>query len=480
MNIEALIKNPILNTDSYKPSHYLQYPPGTEYVESYIEPRSLGKFPAAVFAGVQPFIMEYMMRQITMEDVEAAAEFLKAHGEPFNYEGWKYIVEAHNGYLPIQIEAIPEGTVSGARVMQVRVRNTDPKCYWATSYVETALLRAIWYMSTVATVSFQIKKIIANFLDATADNLDGLPFKLHDFGARGVSSFESAGLGGVGHIMNFMGTDTMTAILFAKKYYNAKDMPAFSIPAAEHSSITSWGRAGEVDAYRNMIKTFAAPGALLAIVSDSYDIDGAVEIYGTTLKDEIVKSGATIVVRPDSGEPRDVVLRVVQGLDKNFGSVVNSKGYKVLNNVRVIQGDGINAESVLSILENLINHGYSADNVAFGMGGALLQAETRDSLAYAMKACAARINGEWIDVYKDPITDSGKKSKRGPQITAVNNAGELQTFRMEPGMEELDVMRVVYYKALGMDKPNIFTEDFDVIRARLNKYALKNDLAFVG
>lgn len=473
------IDNPILNTDSYKPSHYLQYPPGTEYVESYIEPRVLGKFPAAVFAGLQPFIKQYLLRQITMQDVVEARDFLTAHGEPFNYEGWKYIVETHNGYLPIQIDAVPEGTVSNARVMQVRVRNTDPNCYWATSYVETALLRAVWYMSTVATVSFQIKKIIADALKGTADNLDGLPFKLHDFGARGVSSFESAGLGGVGHIMNFMGTDTMTAILFAKKYYNAKDMPAFSIPAAEHSSITSWGRAGEVDAYRNMIKTFATPGTLLAIVSDSYDIDGAVELYGTVLKDEIVKSGATIVIRPDSGDPTEVVTRVVKGLDKNFGSVMNSKGFKVLNNVRVIQGDGINAESVASILNSLIYNGYSADNVAFGMGGALLQAETRDSLAYAMKACAARINGEWVDVYKDPITDSGKKSKRGPQVTARNNAGELQTFRMEPGLEELDVMRVVYYKALGMDKPQIFTEDFDVIRDRLHKYALKDDLAFV-
>lgn len=468
------LNNLILDTDSYKPSQFPQYPAGTTKVQSYIEPRK-GEFTLNVFAGLQPYVMKVLMTPITMADVEEAAEFLAAHGEPCNVEGWKYIVEKHNGYLPLQIDALPEGTVHNNRVMQVRVTNTDPNCYWVTSYIETALLRAVWYMSTVATVSFNIKRIILKYLQETGD-VEGLPFKLHDFGARGVSSFESAGLGGLGHIMNFMGTDTMTAILFAKKFYGATDMPAFSIPASEHSTITSWGREGEVEAYRNMLNLYAKPGSILACVSDSYDIyNAAKNLWGGTLKQQIIDSGATLVVRPDSGDPVTVVADVVRILDEQFGSTVNAKGYKVLNNVRVIQGDGITAQTIENILATLKGLGYSADNIAFGVGGALLQASTRDTQAYAMKACAAEINGEWVDVFKDPVTDKNKQSKKGRLVTIARaEDGVLETVPMAPGLEEQDVMRVVYCKTETMDKPSVFIDNLAAIRDRLNKYARKD------
>jgi len=230
-------------------------------------------------------------------------------------------------------------------------------------------------------------------------------------------------------LVNFMGSDTITGILFARKYYNTKAMVGFSIPAAEHSTITPFGRKGEAEAYRNMIKQFSKPGSIYAVVSDSYDIYNACEnIWGKELKAEVIAGGGMLVVRPDSGHPATVVLKVVQILDKQFGSVVNAKGYKVLNHVRVIQGDGINEESIREILKALIDAGYSADNVAFGMGGALLQGINRDTQKFAMKCSAIAINGfheqdddaswgnkttRWYDVYKDPITDSGKRSKRG-------------------------------------------------------------------
>lgn len=418
--------NPILNTDSYKPSHYLQYPPGTEVVFSYIESRG-GVYPKTLFAGVLPYIKEYLNTPVTMEDVLEAEEFFKMHGEPFNKQGWIDMINEYEGYFPVRIRAVKEGLVVPVGNVLVTVENTDPKFYWATSYIETALLRAVWYMTTVATISWSIKQVIKQYLEETGDPA-GLAFKLHDFGARGVSSYESAGLGGAAHLINFMGSDTITGILAAKKYYN-EPMAAFSIPAAEHSSITSWGRTREVDAYRNMLTQFGGEGRLVAVVSDSYDILKACELWGTVLKQEVIDSKTTVVVRPDSGHPETVVLDVVRKLDEYYGSVVNEKGFKVLNNVRVIQGDGINEQSIRGILMNLKFAGYSADNVAFGMGGALLQQMNRDTQKFAMKASAARINGEWIDVWKDPVTDPGKVSKKGRITLVTTKFGNIQTIQ---------------------------------------------------
>lgn len=405
--------NLILNTDSYKASHFLQYPPNTTRVFSYIESRG-GKYDQTVMFGLQIFLKEYLTKPITQEMIEEAAEFFAAHGEPFNREGWEYILEKYNGFLPLVIKAVPEGTVVDTKNVLVTIENTDDKCFWLTSYVEPMILRAVWYGTTVATNSWSIKQVIKAALEETGD-VNGLSFKLHDFGARGVSSFESAGIGGAAHLVNFMGTDTITGIRFAQKYYKASGMPAFSIPAGEHSSYTSWGRENEAEAYRNMITQFGGKGKLFAAVSDSYDIFNAVKnIWGKELKQELLDSGATVVIRPDSGDPAMVVRDVVRILDEQFGSTVNEKGYKVLNPaVRVIQGDGINEESIKAILRTVIADGYSADNVAFGMGGALLQQINRDTLKFAMKTSAALVDGVWVDVYKDPVTDSGKASKKG-------------------------------------------------------------------
>jgi len=367
-----------------------------------------------LFFGLQIFLKEYLSKSITKEMVDEAELFWKVHGEPFNRAGWDRLIEKHNGYLPLEIKAVAEGTVVPTSNVLVTVENTDPEFFWLTSYVETALLRAVWYPTTVSTVSWSIKQLINEHLVKTGDPA-GLGFKLHDFGARGVSSMESAGIGGAAHLVNFMGTDTVTGALYAMKYYNTPEMVAFSIPAAEHSTMTSWGgRTGEVEAMRNMLKQYAKPGALLAVVSDSYDIYNAVDnIWGKQLKQQVIDSGAVVVVRPDSGDPATVVTQVAILLDKNFGTTVNAKGYKVLNHVRIIQGDGINEDSIREILTSLERGGYSADNVAFGMGGALLQKSDRDTQKFAMKCSAIEVNGEWRDVFKDPVTDYGKRSKKG-------------------------------------------------------------------
>lgn len=405
-------KNIILNTDSYKVSMWKQYPPNTTTVYSYIESRGSDDYDNVVFFGLQAYINEYLTRPITKEDINEAEEVWTLHGLPFNREGWEHILHNHGGYLPVCIEAVPEGTVVGTKNVLVTIYNTDPKCYWLPTWLETSMLRAVWYASTVCTVSYHIKRVINRFLIETGD-VAGLPFKLHDFGARGVSSEESAAIGGAAHLVNFMGTDTISGVLFARKYYGEK-MAGFSIPAAEHSTITSWGKENEAKAYKNMLTNFAKPGSIVAVVSDSYDVFNAAEnLWGGELREEVIKSGATVVVRPDSGNPVRVCVQLVKILDNKFGHTVNSKGYKVLNNVRLIQGDGINEDMIYNILFAFAHEGYSADNIAFGMGGALLQKVDRDTMRWAMKCSAAVVDGELVNVFKDPVTDHGKKSKKG-------------------------------------------------------------------
>jgi len=400
---------------------FKQYPAGTTGVYSYIESRG-GRYDSTVFFGLQAFIKEYLLEPITQSDIDIADEILTAHGEPFNRAGWQYILDKHMGYLPVVIRAVPEGTVVPVKNVLATIENTDPECFWLTTWLETALLRAIWYPTTVATQSWKIRQVILDALEKTGDP-SLIDFKLHDFGARGVSSLESAAIGGAAHLVNFMGSDTISGVLYAREYYDA-GVAGFSIPAAEHSTITSWGRNNEVKAYENMLKQFAKPGSIVAIVSDSYDIYNAVDkLWGEELRQQVIDSGATVVIRPDSGDPDVVCRQLVQKLDAKFGSTVNSKGFKVLNNVRLIQGDGVNENTIRTILGSFQAYGYSADNIAFGMGGALLQQVDRDTQRFAMKCSSALINGEWVDVQKDPVTDSGKKSKAG-RVTLWKSGGE--------------------------------------------------------
>ena len=455
-------KNIILNADSYKQSHYWQYPPGTEQIYSYVESRG-GAWDRTLFFGLQMFLKEYLAIPVTRADIDEAEPIWRAHGVPFHRAGWEHIVEAHGGRLPIEIKAVPEGSVVPTRNALATVVNTDPACFWLTSFLETALLRAIWYPTTVATNSFMCKQVIRRYLDQTCEDPAGqIPFKLHDFGARGVSSHESAAIGGAAHLVNFRGTDTIAGILAARRYYG-EDMAGFSIPAAEHSTITAWGRESEADAYRNMLQQFGKPGALVACVSDSYDLDRAiVELWGGSLREAVLATGGVLVVRPDSGDPATIVARSVEQLGAKFGSSTNAKGYRVLHpSVRIIQGDGINFHSIGGILETLTQAGWSAENVAFGMGGGLLQQLDRDTLKFAMKCSAAKVDGQWRDVYKDPATDRGKASKRG-RFALVAEDGAWQTVPLD-GNEAPDRLHIVYRDGLLLNETS-----FAEIRARAN------------
>lgn len=438
--------NLILATDSYKHSHFLQYPPEARVISAYGESRPNDFAGEVLFLGLQPYLLDYLARPVTAADIDEAEAICAAHGVPFNRAGWQAIVADHGGHLPLEIAALPEGTLAPTGVPLFQVMNTDERMPWLTTFVETALLRAVWYPTTVGTLSRKCKRIIAAGLDKTSDNAAAqLPFKLHDFGARGVSSGESAGLGALAHLVNFSGTDTLEGILAARRYYGA-DMPGFSIPAAEHSTMTAWGRAREEAAYANMLDRFDGEGALVAVVSDSYDLDNAVEhIWGEHLRGRVQARKGTLVVRPDSGDPVDTPARTLQRLWEAFGGTVNSKGYRVLDpHVRVIQGDGMNVESIERLVGRLVVDGFAIDNIAFGMGGGLLQQVNRDTLRFAMKANAMRdADGVWHDVSKRPSTDLAKASKAGRQAV-VEESGRLVARRSDEVAPESDWLKPVW------------------------------------
>lgn len=435
--------NPILDVDSYKTSHFLQYPPGTTAVSSYIESRG-GDAPYTVFFGLQRYLKNYLSQAVTAEHIDEASALLAAHGVPFNEAGWRHIVAEHGGLMPLEIEAVAEGSVVPVSNVLVQVKNTDPACAWLTSYVETGMLRAVWYPTTVATRSHACRQIIRRALEKTADSLDGLPFKLHDFGARGASSLETAAIGGAAHLINFQGTDTLSGVVALRESYGA-DMPGFSIPAAEHSTITAWGPEGEAAAYANMLAQFGGPGRVVAVVSDSYDLFNAIDaLWGGSLRQAVVDSGGTLVVRPDSGDPVRIVCEALERLMSRFGHEVNGKGYRLLPDcIRLIQGDGVSPAMIQRILDAMADQGLSADNVAFGMGGELLQRVDRDTQRFAMKASAIRKNDGWEDVFKDPATDPAKRSKRG-RLALVRQQGGWQTVRREALGASHNVLQPVF------------------------------------
>ncbi|WP_250460441.1 nicotinate phosphoribosyltransferase [Microbulbifer litoralis] len=453
--------NLILNVDSYKASHYLQYPPGAEKVSSYVECRG-GEFPEAVFFGLQAFLRQYLQTPIHMGDIDEAEEMLHAHGLPFHRAGWEHILEEHGGLLPLEISAVPEGTLVPLHNVMLQVVNTCPACFWLTSYMETALVRALWYPITVATQSRGIKKILAHYLDETADSRDSLPYMLHDFGARGATSLESAMLGGMAHLVNFHGTDTVSGLVAARRFYDA-EMAGFSIPAAEHSTMTAWGKEREADAYANMLDQFAGPGKVVAVVSDSYDLWYAIDkLWGGTLKQRVIDSGGTLVVRPDSGDPVQIVTESLERLMKIFGAKENSRSYRVLPDyIRIIQGDGVSRHSIPQILQAMKARRQSADNITFGMGGELLQKLNRDIMSFAMKASAIRIDGRWHDVYKDPVTGPEKKSKRGRLALIRNTSDEMETVRLEDLGERQNLLRPVY-----CDGRILVENSFEAVRER--------------
>jgi nicotinamide phosphoribosyltransferase len=450
--------NLVLDSDSYKYTHYFQTPPGTSSANLYGEARSIKNHPKTMFFGIQGALKRYFVGDvITKEDIDEAEEILNLHISRHSILAFRQLLEHHGGILPIEISAVPEGTLVDNQNVLIQVRETSPDAWWLPGFLETQLLPAIWYPSTVATLSYYILQDIKKYLEETADNLDGLLFKLHDFGARATTSFWHRCIGGLAHLVNFRGTDTTAALLAGKRYYNSP-CAGFSIPAMEHFTVTSWTKPKELQAYDNMLDQFAKPQETLAIVADSYDLDNAIQnLLGTELKQKIIESGATLVVRPDSGHPVETPVRVVEMLMDKFGYRYNTKGYKILNHVRVIQGDGISHKEAILIMEMMKNKGMSIDNISFGMGGGLLQKVDRDTEGFTMKCNEVKINDQRYDVFKEA---PGKKSKKG-RLALIKVDGKFQTIRED----ELNGRRN-YLRPIFRNGKLLVDEDLEIIRQR--------------
>jgi len=442
--------NIILKTDSYKISHHLQYPPNTTYIFSYFESRG-GKFEKCLFFGLQYILKKWLAGPVvTLEAVNKAESFFEKHfpkecGKLFNRAGWERIVNHHGGMLPLRIKAVREGTVLPVKNVLFTVESTDTELPWLVNYFETLLVQA-WYPITVATNSYHQKLVIDRYMRETADSLDKVPFMLHDFGYRGSTSDESAGIGGAAHLVNFKGTDTLRGIITAAEYYGPSDLMAgFSVPATEHSTMTSWGRDGEKEAVEHLMGEI--PEGPLSIVSDSYNIWTMLdEVFGGDLKERVERrEGGPIIVRPDSGDPPTMVVKVLAILGDKFGTSRNGKGFKILPHyIRVIQGDGIDLQSLEEILKAMKDSDWSADNLVFGSGGGLLQKVNRDTMKCAYKCSQVIIDGKEVDVFKEPITDKGKTSKKG-KLLLVKQDGEFKTIKeSEKGPEQDDELVVVF------------------------------------
>lgn len=419
--------NIILLTDGYKPTHFKQYPPDTQTVYSYMESRG-GEFDEIVPFGFQYIIEKYLTGAVVTMDklFEAEAVFRDYFGrsEMFDHQMWLHIIRNHGGKLPIKIRVIDEGTPVGPHVAILTIENTDrtERCFALTNYVETLLMQG-WYPTTVASYSRAVKKDILGYLERTGTPAE-IDYKMHDFGFRGSTCVEQVAIGGAAHLSSFKGSDSLPAIRFARNAYGFKGMPCNSIPASEHSTMCSWGREHELDAFRNMLDQYPSD-MVIACVSDQYNIFNAVEnLWGGELRDRILSREGVLVIRPDSGHPLQTVTKLLNILEGKFGTKQNPKGFRTIPaQVRMIQGDGVNRKSVNEIYSSMERTGWSADNLGFGSGGALLQAHTRDSGKFAIKCSAIERGYIWQDVYKDPITDSGKRSKRGRLATVKTGQG---------------------------------------------------------
>lgn len=475
-----LTENLILKSDSYKPGHWKMLPGAIANMYSYGESRGFTEagWSEVVWFGMQGILKKHFSKQLTMRDVERAKVFIDRHIRPgaFNYEGWKTIVEEFDGKLPLEICAVPEGTVLPAHLPLWSVQATDERFAWLVSYFEPLFIQ-VWYPTSVASLSYAVKKMLKGFWEQTVDegSYHGLNFALHDFGFRGATCVEAAGVGGSGHILSFMGTDTMQAVAFLYDFYGLDEeddtsMPAFSVYATEHSVVCSHSDAEQKEdlkAQEFIIEFLEKEGGTVSCVADTYDVfrftDRLKSIFGDRL--EALPDGSRFVVRPDSGDPTIVPVIIIKALINAFGAKKNSKGFYVLPPfLRVLQGDGMNFSTIRTVCLNLRAAEISIENIVFGMGGGLLQHVNRETLKVAQKGSAIKKEDSWIDIYKDPITDSGKVSKKG-RVTTILRKGQYMAVRLDQ-MQEGDVNLLI---PVWRNGDLLVDENVDVIRGRVTQ-----------
>lgn len=480
--------NSLLISDAYKQSHRVQYPEGTSLVYSNWTPRTDKRAKTkdgVVVFGIQAFLKKLNkwftedFFQRSLDDV--VRTFKEGYTSYFGVEPDTSHVEALHklGYLPIMVKALPEGSICPIGVPMLTIYNTKPEFFWVTNFLETIMSTELWMPMTSATIARGYYKDLNKWAEKTCDNKDHLPFQAHDFSMRGMSGLESAMASGAGHLLFFNGSDTIPAVYYLEEYYYANpdvEMVGVSIPATEHSVMSMGTKEDELGTFRRLI-TETYPSGMVSVVSDTWNLWTVCSEYIPALKEEILARDGRVVIRPDSGNPVDIVAGtpdnqwipldvqrkgVVEALWDIFGGTVNSKGYKVLDpHIGVIYGDAITLERANAICERLEAKGFASSNIVFGVGSFTYQMNTRDTYGFAMKATYGEVNGVGRNIYKDPVTDSGTKKSLKGLISVYKEDGtyvakDERTWDEERGGE----LREVYYNGLlvNMTTLNVIRE----------------------
>lgn len=453
-----LTHNPLLMTDGYKVAHHSMYPKGTTLVYSNYTLRSTRLMPDQA-KDVVVFGIQYMVKYIHElydenffkkpkdEVCGEAKRYLSAYlGTDYDVSHFEALHDF--GVLPICIKALPEGTVLGERIPIMTIFNTQPEFFWVTNFLETLISSLIWKPVHSASLAFGFKKILTKYAkESDEKNLGFVNFQGHDFSFRGMQHPESATSSGMGFLTSFMGTDSIPCLKAMSHYYKSENV-AFSVPASEHSVMTAYGKENEIEGFRRILKQF--PTGIVSVVSDSFDLWKVVTEYVTEMKEEILSRDGKLVIRPDSGDPVDIICGsvnqayrtgiagknktdwtneekgVVECLWEVFGGTVNEQGYKVLDShIGVIYGDSISLDRAEQICQRLMAKGFASTNVVLGIGSYSMGYATRDSQGGAVKSTFCVVDGQDREIFKDPITDSGtKKSARGLVTVLRNEKGE--------------------------------------------------------
>ncbi len=439
--------NPMLFTDGYKVDHRRQYPEQTTLVYSNWTPRKsrIHGVDEVVFFGLQYFIKKYVIQEFNENFFSQPKEKVcNAYQKRINSYlgdnsvGIKHIEELHDlGYIPMVIKALPEGVSVPIRVPMFTMYNTLPRFFWLTNYFETIVSTTVWMPCNSATIARQYRKILDQYAKETSSAVDFVDWQGHDFSMRGMAGLEAAMISAAGHLLSFSGTDTIPAIDFLEEYYNAnsdKELVGGSVAATEHSVMCMGTNEGEEETFKRLI-TKVYPKGIVSIVSDTWDLWKVLTEYLPNLKNEVLERDGKVVIRPDSGDPVDIICGnpnseseveqkgVVELLWDIFGGIKNDKGYRELDgHIGAIYGDSITLERAKQICERLKGKGFASTNVVLGIGSYTYQYNTRDTFGFAMKATYGEVEGKGREIFKDPITDDGtKKSAKGLLKIEMNN-----------------------------------------------------------
>lgn len=477
--------------DFYKVSHRSQYPKNTEVIYSTWTPRRslLPEIDHVVAFGFQAFISKFLIgyfnhhffSQSLEVVVEEYARVLR-HSLGDENPDTAHIAALHKlGHLPLLIRAIPEGSRVPIRTPMLTIENTHPEFFWLTNFVESLMSAELWHPATTATIAHAYRQILDKAAQETnRDAMGFVPFQGHDFSMRGMEGLHACASGGMGHLLSFLGTDTIPAILAAEEFYGAditKELVGTSIPATEHSVMEAMGHDEKSAVLR--LATEVYPRGFFSMVSDTWDLW---KVLTEVLPDPEVKAAimareGKMVIRPDSGDPVKILCGDAQAVDARarkgviellwdtFGGEVNGQGFKVLDShVGAIYGDAITRTRASDICSQLKAKGFASTNVVYGIGSYTYQFNTRDTFGFALKTTFGQFGGEKKALFKNPVTDDGTKvSQKGRVKVLADNSGKITGY-VDGFLDEPDGSALV---PIFMDGKLLIRHTFAEIRERL-------------